>query len=870
MTAHRYVYDFDEPSEGGRELLGGKGVGLAEMTQLGVPVPAGFTITTDACRAYRSNAKALPDGLADEIDHHLEALERKTGKRFGDTSDPLLVSVRSGAAVSMPGMMDTILNLGLNDEAVKGFAGATGNERFANDSYRRLIQMYGEVVDGIAGHRFEQALTDLKKSRGVSQDVDLAAEDLGELIATYKQIYEEETGEGFPQDPRDQLTRAVEAVFDSWDAPRAIVYRRQYDISDELGTAVNVVQMVFGNKGEESGTGVAFTRDPSTGEPGLYGEFLANAQGEDVVAGIRTPEPLAQMEQKLPAAFEQLLETMRRLEKHYQDVQDIEFTVEDNALYLLQTRSAKRTAAAAVKSAVDMVDEGLISREQAVTRIDPAELDQLLHPMIDPTADWEVAAKGLNASPGAACGKIVLDADTAEQRGAAGESVILVRWETTPDDIHGLIQAAGILTAHGGMTSHAAVVARGMGKPCVAGCDALSIDLDARTITLGTQTLSEGDVLTIDGGTGAVIIGEVPLVAPEVNDDLETILGWGDEYRVLKVRANADTPEDAAKAREFGAQGIGLCRTEHMFMAEDRLPVVREMILAEGEDGRRAALDRLLPFQQGDFEAIFEAMAGLPVTIRLLDPPLHEFLPPIDQATDERMRRRIKQLQESNPMLGTRGCRLGLQWPEIYEMQVRAIIRAARSVEQRTGEAPVVEIMHPLVGFEEELRRLRELTVRVAEEEAPEVEYLCGTMIELPRACIRADEIAGQADFFSFGTNDLTQTALGFSRDDAEGKFLTYYLEDGVLEKNPFETIDIGGVGDLMRIAVERGRGVKPDLKLGICGEHGGEPKSVAFCHELGLDYVSCSPYRVPVARLAAAQAALASSGTAAYAAAGG
>ena len=870
MTAHRYVYDFDEPSEGGRELLGGKGVGLAEMTQLGVPVPAGFTITTDACRAYRSNAKALPDGLADEIDHHLEALERKTGKRFGDTSDPLLVSVRSGAAVSMPGMMDTILNLGLNDEALQGLAGATGNERFANDSYRRLIQMYGEVVDGIAGHRFEQALTDLKKSRGVSQDVDLAAEDLGELIATYKQIYEEETGEGFPQDPRDQLTRAVEAVFDSWDAPRAIVYRRQYDISDELGTAVNVVQMVFGNKGEESGTGVAFTRDPSTGEPGLYGEFLANAQGEDVVAGIRTPEPLARMEQKLPAAFEQLLETMRRLEQHYQDVQDIEFTVEDNALYLLQTRSAKRTAAAAVKSAVDMVDEGLISREQAVTRIDPAQLDQLLHPMIDPTADWEVAAKGLNASPGAACGKIVLDADTAEQRGAAGESVILVRWETTPDDIHGLIKAAGILTAHGGMTSHAAVVARGMGKPCVAGCDALSIDLDARTITLGTQTLSEGDVLTIDGGTGAVIIGEVPLVAPEVNDDLETILGWGDEYRVLKVRANADTPEDAAKAREFGAQGIGLCRTEHMFMAEDRLPVVREMILAEGEDGRRAALDRLLPFQQGDFEAIFEAMAGLPVTIRLLDPPLHEFLPPIDQATDERMRRRIKQLQESNPMLGTRGCRLGLQWPEIYEMQVRAIIRAARSVEQRTGEAPVVEIMHPLVGFEEELRRLRELTVRVAEEEAPEVEYLCGTMIELPRACIRADEIAGQADFFSFGTNDLTQTALGFSRDDAEGKFLTYYLEDGVLEQNPFETIDIGGVGDLMRIAVERGRGVKPDLKLGICGEHGGEPKSVAFCHELGLDYVSCSPYRVPLARLAAAQAALASSGTAAYAAAGG
>jgi pyruvate,orthophosphate dikinase len=870
LPAQRYVYDFDEPSDGGRELLGGKGIGLAEMTQLGVPVPAGFTITTDACRAYMANGKELPDGLDEEIDRHLGALEQRTGTRFGDPEDPLLVSVRSGAAVSMPGMMDTILNLGLNDEAVEGLARATGNERFANDSYRRLIQMYGEVVDGIDAHRFERSLTDLKQARGVAQDVDLSASDLAELIETYKQTYEEETGRAFPQDAREQLTRAVRAVFESWDAPRAKVYRRTYDIPDDLGTAVNVVQMVFGNKGDESGTGVAFTRDPSTGEQGLYGEFLANAQGEDVVAGIRTPEPLARMEQKLPQAFEQLLETMRRLEEHYRDVQDIEFTVEDNDLYLLQTRSAKRTAAAAVKSAVDMVDEGLISREEAIARIDPQQLDQLLHPMLDPTADWEVAAKGLNASPGAACGKIVLDADSAEQRGKAGEKVILVRWETTPDDIHGLIHAAGILTAHGGMTSHAAVVARGMGKPCVAGCEALSIDIDARTITLGNQTLAEGDILTIDGGTGAVIVGEVPLVPPQVNDDLETILGWGDEHRRLAVRANADTPEDAAKARDFGAQGIGLCRTEHMFMAEDRLPVVREMILASDESGRRAALERLLPMQQGDFEGIFEAMAGLPVTIRLLDPPLHEFLPPLEQATDDRMRRRIKQLQESNPMLGTRGCRLGLQWPEIYEMQVRAIVRAARTVEQRTGEAPLVEIMHPLVAFEEELRRLRELTVRVAEEEAPEVEYLCGTMIELPRACIRADEIARQADFFSFGTNDLTQTALGFSRDDAEGKFLTYYLEDGVLEKNPFETLDVSGVGDLMRIAVERGRGTKPQLKLGICGEHGGEPKSVAFCHELGLDYVSCSPFRVPLARLAAAQAALAEDGQPAYATAGG
>jgi pyruvate,orthophosphate dikinase len=643
-----------------------------------------------------------------------------------------------------------------------------------------------------------------------------------------------------------------------------------YEIPHDLGTAVNIVQMVFGNKGDGSGTGVAFTRNPSTGEQGLYGEFLANAQGEDVVAGIRTPQPIGEMRERLPQAFEQLLETMSRLEEHYRDMQDIEFTVEDGELYLLQTRSAKRTAAASVKAAVDMVDEGLIGRAEAVARIDPQQLDQLLHPMLDPTAEWEIAAKGLNASPGAASGKIVLDADTAEQRGKGGEKVILVRWETTPDDIHGLIHAAGILTAHGGMTSHAAVVARGMGKPCVAGCDALSLDLHARTITLADRTLSEGDVLTIDGGTGAVIIGEVPLVPPQVNDDLETILVWGDEHRRLAVRANADTPGDAVKAREFGAQGIGLCRTEHMFMAEDRLPVVREMILAEDEQGRRAALDRLLPMQQGDFEGIFEAMAGLPVTIRLLDPPLHEFLPPLEQAKDERMRRRIKQLQESNPMLGTRGCRLGLQWPEVYEMQVRAIVRAARAVKQRSGDAPLVEIMHPLVAFAEELRRLRELTTLVAEDEAPEVEYLCGTMIELPRACIRADEIAEHADFFSFGTNDLTQTALGFSRDDAEGKFLTYYLEDGVLERNPFETLDQSGVGDLMRIGVERGRAAKPQLKLGICGEHGGEPKSVAFCHELGLDYVSCSPFRVPLARLAAAQAALAEAGSPAYAAAGG
>jgi pyruvate,orthophosphate dikinase len=870
MTAARYVYDFDEASEGGRELLGGKGIGLAEMTQLGVPVPAGFTITTDACRAYMAAGGRVPDGLEAEVAEHIERLERKTGKRFGDTSDPLLVSVRSGAAVSMPGMMDTILNLGLGDDAAAGLASSTGNDRFARDSYRRLLQMYGEVVDGIDGHRFEQALADLKRERGAPQDVDLTADDLAELIERFKRIYREETSSEFPQDAREQLRRAVNAVFESWENPRAQVYRRTYDIPDDLGTAVNIVQMVFGNKGDDCGTGVCFTRDPSTGEQGLYGEFLVNAQGEDVVAGIRTPQPLEEMRDRLPDAFEQLLETMARLEQHYRDMQDIEFTVEQGKLYLLQTRSAKRTATAAVKAAVDMAGEGLITRDEAVARIDPAQLDQLLHPMLDPKAQFEVAAKGLNASPGAATGAIVLDADTAEARGKAGENVILVGWETTPDDIHGMIQAKGVLTARGGMTSHAAVVARGMGKPCVAGCDDLTLDLEARTIRLGGHELREGDKITIDGGTGRVIIGEVPLVPARINEDFETLLGWADDLRRLKVRANADTPEDAAKAREFGAEGIGLCRTEHMFMAQDRLSVVQEMIMASDEGGRRSALDRLLPFQQADFEGIFTAMAGFPVTIRLLDPPLHEFLPDEQHATDERMRQRIRQLREANPMLGTRGCRLGLQWPEIYEMQVRAIVRAAKAVKDRTGDAPLVEIMHPLVAFQEELRRLRELTVRVADEEAPGLEYLCGTMIELPRACIRADEIAEEADFFSFGTNDLTQTALGFSRDDAEGKFLTFYLEDGILERNPFETLDRSGVGELMRIGVERGRSVKEQLKLGICGEHGGDPRSVEFCHDLGLDYVSCSPFRVPLARLAAAQAVLKETHTAEYVAAGG
>jgi pyruvate,orthophosphate dikinase len=862
-VTQRFVYDFDEHTTGGRALLGGKGIGLAEMTQMGVPVPAGFTITTDACRAYMV-ARDLPPGLEEEVDEHVRRLEDQAAKQFGSADDPLLVSVRSGAAVSMPGMMDTILNLGLNDEAAAGLAARTDNARFAYDSYRRLIQMFGEVVEGIDGHRFETALSSQKAGR---QDTDLTPDDLRALVETYKGIYQEETGHVFPVDAREQLLRAVRAVFESWDTPRAQVYRRAHDIPDDLGTAVNVVQMVFGNKGDRSGTGVAFTRDPSTGETGLYGEFLTNAQGEDVVAGIRTPQPIETMRDALPKAFEQFVDTMHRLEEHYRDMQDIEFTVEDERLYLLQTRAAKRTAAAALKAAVTMVDEGLISREEAVARIDPAQLDQLLHPMIDPEASLEVAAKGLNASPGAASGGIVFDADSAVERAKSGP-VILVTWETTPDDIHGMIAAEGILTVHGGMTSHAAVVARGMGKPCVASAEDMT--LGDGTATIGGHELREGHVITIDGGTGRVFIGAVPLVPPQMNDDFETILHWADAQRRLKVRANADNPEDATRAREFGAEGIGLCRTEHMFFGEERLPVMQEMILAEDVAGRRSALDRLMPFQQSDFEGIFEAMAGLPVTIRLLDPPLHEFLPEEQEATSDKLRARIRALQESNPMLGTRGCRLGLMYPEIYEMQIRAIARAARAVQERTGNAPLVEVMHPLIAFREEIARLYDLTESVWAEEAPEVEHLVGTMIELPRAALRADEIASVADFFSFGTNDLTQTTLAFSRDDAEGKFLTRYLEDGVLERNPFEVIDIDGVGDLMRIAVERGRSVKPEIKLGICGEHGGEPRSIAFCHELGLDYVSCSPFRVPLARLAAAQAALKESGEGSYVAAGG
>jgi pyruvate, orthophosphate dikinase len=863
----KIVYDFDERCDGGRALLGGKGLGLAEMTQLGLPVPHGFTVTTEACRATTERG-AVPAAVLDEILEHVRRLEARTGKRFGSETNPLLLSVRSGGPVSMPGMMETVLNLGMSRATARGLARATGDRRFAFDAYRRLLQMYGSVVAGIDGARFEHAIEQLKERRGIELDSQLTASDFIELAGWFEEIFRGETGTEFPADPRQQLTSAVTAVFGSWDAPRAQVYRRAYRISDDLGTAVNVMEMVFGNRDARSATGVCFSRSPATGEPGLFGEFLVDAQGEDVVAGTRTPEQIDRMRDFFPLAYDELEHAVTELERHYRDMQDVEFTVEHDRLFLLQTRSAKRTAAAALRAAVTFVDEGLISPQEAVRRIDPAAVEQLLHPAIDPTVPVEVAAVGLAASPGAACGVVVFDADDVAAA-AEQKDVILVRPETTADDIHGLIRAVGVLTARGGMTSHAAVVARGMGKPCVAGCTSLHVDVENRTAALGSHVLVEGDVVTIDGTTGRVLIGAVPLVEPEPNADFELVLRWADEARLLGVRANADTPLDARRARENGAEGIGLCRTEHMFMAGDRLPVVRQMILASSDEERSAALARLLPMQQRDFEGIFEAMDGLPVTIRLLDPPLHEFLPPLEEIEDEQTRERVASLHEANPMLGTRGCRLGLQWPEIYEMQVRAIARAARAVEMRTNVAPRVEVMHPLVAFEEELARLQELTARTVAEEGG-ISYLCGTMIELPRAALRAGDLARHADFFSFGTNDLTQTALGFSRDDAQGRFLTYYLEHGVLTDDPFATLDVEGVGELIRIAVERGRLANPDLHVGVCGEHGGDPASIAFCHEVGLDYVSCSPFRVPVARLAAAQAALAHVNDTAYVPAGG
>jgi pyruvate,orthophosphate dikinase len=878
MGLTKYVYDFSEGNAGMKSLLGGKGANLAEMTVLGIPVPPGFIVTTQACVYYSANGR-YPDGLEAEIEEHLRGLEKLTGKTLGDPKNPLLLSIRSGAVFSMPGMMDTVLNLGLNDDTVEGLAQGTGNPRFAYDSYRRFISMFGDVVMGVDPQLFEDALTAKKQEVGAALDTDLSADDLRDLTVRLKTLLAEHAGEQFPADPMKQLHLAIQAVFKSWDNHRARVYRRTQGIPDDLGTAVNVQTMVFGNKGEESGTGVAFTRDPSTGENSFYGEFLMNAQGEDVVAGVRHPRPLQELGEVMPEALEQLHQIRETLEKHYRDMQDLEFTIEDRKLYMLQTRNGKRTAPAALRMAAEMVAEGLISKEEAVLRVDPSQLDQLLHPRLDPKAEVQVLATGLGASPGAAVGKAVFDADEAEERGAKGEQVILVRWETNPDDIHGLIQSQGVITSHGGMTSHAAVVARGMGKPCIAGAQDLKIDTVARRFTVGDVVVNDGDWISMDGATGRIILGKAELAPAATDENVNTVLGWADEIRRLKVRTNADTPEDARTARDFGAQGIGLCRTEHMFMQQERLPHVQNMIMAETTEEREQHLAKLLPFQREDFVGIFEAMAGLPVTIRLLDPPLHEFLPNYTDvvvelermrltgasaeqiAAQEALAAKVKSLSEANPMLGTRGCRLGIQWPEIYAMQVRAIIEAAADVLASSGEMPHVEIMIPLVGFEEELKRMRALTVETAEavlaERGVKIDYAIGTMIEVPRAALTADQIAGQADFFSFGTNDLTQMTLGFSRDDAEGKFLTYYLQTDLLKSNPFEKLDQTGVGQLIAMAVQKGRSVKPQLKTGICGEHGGEPSSVKFCHRTGLDYVSCSPYRVPLARLAAAQAVL-------------
>ena len=879
MSEKRYIYDLSEGDATMRNLLGGKGAGVAEMARVGVPVPDAFTVTTTACVETMNRGGEWPDGLADEINAGLTRLEERTGRKLGGSENPLLVSVRSGAVFSMPGMMDTILNLGVSDESVAAIAEESGNERFAWDCYRRFIQMYGEVVEGVPAYAYEDALTELKRKRGVELDTDLGPADLKELVATFKEISNEHLGGEWTSDPVEQLHRAVNAVFRSWQNPRAEVYRRANNIPSDLGTAVNVMQMVFGNRGDDSATGVCFTRNPSTGAKELYGEFLVNAQGEDVVAGIRTPRPLAEMREVLPEAYDELIDTMHRMEAHYRDMQDMEFTVENGKLFLLQTRNGKRTAAAALKVASDLVDEGVITKEEALLRIEPDQLDQLLHPAIDPSHGEKPIAKGLPASPGAAVGEVVFDADTAAERGGRGEAVVLVRYETTPDDIHGVIVAQGVLTAHGGMTSHAAVVARGMGKPCVAGASGIHIDAKGRTLTVGDRIIKEGEVITLDGSTGDVFAQEIKLIPPRINEDFQRVVTWADEVRELGVRANADNFEDASKARELGAEGIGLCRTEHMFMAADRLPAVRRMILAETHEARADALDEILPMQQADFEGIFTAMKGLPVTVRLLDPPLHEFLPNLveqsllvqrleltggDASELEAARAtlaQVKRLHELNPMLGTRGCRLAMLYPEIPAMQTRAIIRAALAVLEREGETVGVEIMIPLVALSKELEVQREIVEKTVAEElkaaGKELEVTVGTMIELPRAALVADQIAEYADFFSFGTNDLTQTGIGISRDDAENGFLTQYVTSKVLERNPFESIDVAGVGQLVEIGVAKGRSIKPNLKTGVCGEHGGDPDSVEFFQSVGLDYVSCSPYRVPIARFAAAKAVL-------------
>ena len=876
----------DDPRARDKNLLGGKGANLAEMAGIGLPVPPGFTITTEECVRYLREGADFSAGLRAAVAEALTHIERIVGKRFGDNADPLLVSVRSGARVSMPGMMDTVLNLGLNDRTVEGLAATSGDERFAWDSYRRFVQMYSDVVLGLDHGLFEEALEIAKEDKGYYADTEMSAEDWKAMVAEYMAIVEREQAEPFPQDPTTQLWGAIAAVFDSWDSERAKVYRRLNDIPADWGTAVNVQAMVFGNMGDSSATGVAFTRDPSTGEKRYYGEWLVNAQGEDVVAGIRTPQYLTKsrredagaeqpsMEEAMPDAFGELAHTFELLEKHYADMQDIEFTVQQGKLWMLQTRNGKRTAKAALKMATDMVTEGLIDEETAILRVDPMALDQLLHPTLDPNAPRDVLTNALPASPGAASGKIALDSDTAEQWAHAGEAVILVRVETSPEDIHGMHAARGILTARGGMTSHAAVVARGMGRPCVSGASAVSINLAQRTLRIGSRELKEGDVLTLDGAKGEVMAGEVPTIEPELAGDFAILMEWADKHRRMRVRTNAETPADCRMGRQFGAEGIGLCRTEHMFFDAARISAVREMILAEDEAGRRRALEKLLPEQRGDFAEIFRTMAGLPCTIRLLDPPLHEFMPSSDAefadlsgsigVSTETLKRRANELHEFNPMLGHRGCRLGITFPEIYEMQARAIFEAACDVTAEGGDPVVPEVMIPLVATRRELEILRKLVDDTAQkvfaEKGITLDYLVGTMIELPRAALMAGEIAQEARFFSFGTNDLTQTTLGVSRDDA-GRFLSPYVEKGIYPRDPFVSLDIDGVGQLVELAVERGRASRPDIKLGICGEHGGDPASIAFCEKVGLDYVSASPYRVPIARLAAAQASLAARG---------
>jgi pyruvate, orthophosphate dikinase len=885
-TEKKYIYFFGSGKADGtgtmKDLLGGKGAGLAEMTNAGVPVPPGFTITTEVCNVFYDLGKRVPDGLDEETRGYMKRVEEALGGKylFGDVDRPLLVSVRSGSKFSMPGMMDTVLNLGLNDRTINGLIRMSGNERFAWDAYRRFIQMFGNVVMGIEKDVFEHIIHEIKKKKKVSLDIELSAEDLKVLVDRFKVKVKQLMKRDFPQDHWEQLMMARDAVFGSWNNPRAITYRRLNDIPGNLGTAVNVQSMVFGNMGDTSATGVGFTRDPSTGAKEFYGEYLTNAQGEDVVAGIRTPHPIADLQQEMPEVYRQLRDITTRLEQHYRDVQDFEFTVQEGTLFMLQTRTGKRTAHAAVKIAVDMVAEGLISKEEAVLRVEPASLDQLLHPIIDPKARIKLIAKGLPASPGAASGKVVFTADEAVKQ-AKKDKVILVRPETTPDDIHGMDAAKGILTARGGMTSHAAVVARGMGKPCVAGCETIKVDLKAEKFSVNGVVVKKGDFITIDGGTGRVILGNVPTVEPSVSGDFGTLMGWADEVRTMGVRANADIPRDAKMARQFGAEGIGLCRTEHMFFASDRLPHVQQMILANTTEAREKALSKLLPMQRSDFKGLFEAMAGFPVTIRLLDPPLHEFLPKREElmveiavmqakrtpkakiARKEKLLARVEDLHEFNPMLGHRGCRLGIVYPEITRMQTRAIIEAACDLAKK-GKNIIPEIMVPLVGIKKELQNQKELIKATAEEvmkkKGVTIEYMIGTMIELPRAAVIADEIAQEAEFFSFGTNDLTQTTFGFSRDDA-GKFIGYYTENGILEKDPFQTLDQEGVGQLVKMGVTKGRSTRAKLKVGICGEHGGDPASVEFCYRTGLNYVSCSPYRVPIARLAAAHAKLKESG---------